>query len=63
MSTLVKLLFAIVLQVLHTGETPQTAYSEHQIEQVTCESGLQQLNPHYIISRNELLSQLNERAL
>ncbi len=63
MSTLVKFLLALVLQVLHVGETPAMANVDQVKEQVTCEMGPQQLNPHYIVTRDELLSHLNERAL
>lgn len=63
MSTLVKLVIAVVLQLLHAGEVPDMVHYDQNKEQVTCKLGQQQLNPHYLITRDELLSHLNERAL
>lgn len=63
MSTLVKFLLAIVLQVLHVGDMPAMTAADQDKEQVTCKLGPQQLNPHYVVTRDELLSHLNERAL
>ncbi|MEZ4858191.1 MAG: hypothetical protein R2781_05215 [Flavobacteriaceae bacterium] len=63
MSTLVSILSALVLNLLHAGELPQMAEDFPTLEQQTCEVSLQQLNPHYLISRDELLSQLNEETI
>ncbi len=63
MSTLVKFLLAAVLQVAHAGDDPKIVDQSSRIEQSTCEIKLQDLNPHYIITREEFISQLNERAL
>lgn len=63
MSTLVKFLLAAVLQVMHAGDHPHIVDQSSKFEQSTCEAGLQNLNPHYIITRDELNSQLNARAL
>jgi len=63
MSTLVSILSALVLNLLHTGELPQVADSCTVFEQKVCETNLQQLNPHYLITRDELLSQLNEKKV
>ena len=63
MSTLIKLVLAIVLQLLHAGELPDMAQANQNKEQLTCKMGQQQLNPHYVITRDELLSHLNQRAL
>ena len=58
MSTLVKYLLALVLQITG-GEPPQDPISWNpQIETCT-EYRLEQLNPHYIISRDEILSLQN----
>lgn len=63
MSTLVSILSALVLNILHAGELPQIAEDFPTLEQQTCEVSLQQLNPHYLITRDELLSQLNEKKV
>ncbi|MEZ4875346.1 MAG: hypothetical protein R2793_07840 [Flavobacteriaceae bacterium] len=63
MSTLVSILSALVLNLLHAGELPQVADSCPAFEQKVCETNLQQLNPHYLITRDELLSQLNEKKV
>lgn len=63
MSTLVKFLLAAVLNIMHAGEVPEFADRLTTLEQSTCKAGLQQLNPHYVVTRDELLYQLNERAL
>lgn len=63
MSTLVKFLLAAVLNIMHAGEVPAMADHFPTLEQSTCQAGLQQLNPEYVVTRDELLYQLNERAL
>ncbi|MCB0456487.1 MAG: hypothetical protein KDC91_01995 [Flavobacteriaceae bacterium] len=63
MSTLVSILSALVLNLLHAGELPKVTESTSPIEQKVCDAGLQQLNPHYLITRDELLSQLNEKTI
>ena len=63
MSTLVSSLSALVLNILHAGELPQVAEDSSQFEQKFCDANLQQLNPHYLITRDELLSQLNEKKV
>lgn len=63
MSTLIKFLLAAVLNILHAGEVPKIVEHFPTLEQSTCQAGLQQLNPKYVVTRDELLYQLNERAL
>ena len=58
MSTLVKYLLALVLQI--TGGEPEADPISWNPGVETCtEYRLQQLNPHYIISRDEVLSLQN----
>ena len=63
MSTLIKFLLAAVLNMMHAGEVSKISDHFPIIEQSTCEAGLQQLNPKFIVTREELLYQLNERVL
>jgi hypothetical protein len=63
MSTLVKFLLAAVLNIMHAGEVPNIVDQFPTVEQSTCQAGLQQLNPNFVVTRDELLYQLNERAL
>jgi len=63
MSTLVKILLAVVLQFLHAGETDAIAVSEQTTESWTCNKLVDQLQPNHLVSKDEVLSQLNERAL
>jgi len=63
MSTLVSILSALVLNILNAGELPQVAEDFPNIEQTTCQTSLQQLKPHYLITRDELLSHLNEKKV
>lgn len=63
MSTLVNIISALVLSILHAGELPKVTESASPTEQKVCEADLQQLNPHYLITRDELLSQLNEKKV
>ncbi len=59
MSTLVSILLAIVLNVVH-GEIPSEEIGViSKIERTECRYDVQQLNPHYIITRDELLSRTN----
>lgn len=62
MSTLVKMLLALVLHVVHGGEIPIDD-SISKTETVDTKYTVQQLNPHYIITRDELLSQINETEI
>ena len=61
MSTLVKMLLALVLHVVHVGEIPNESISK--TETVDTKYTVQQLNPHYIITRDELLSLKNETEI
>lgn len=62
MSTLVKMLLALVLHVVHVGDIPNDE-SISQTETVETKYTVQQLNPHYIITRDELLSLKNETEI
>ncbi len=60
MSTLVKLIMALVLNfVSHGEEVDLKNQTISQSKQIEAKYTVQQLNPHYIITRDELLSQLN----
>jgi hypothetical protein len=62
MSTLVKMLLALVLHVVHIGDIPKhDAISK--TETVDTKYTVQQLNPHYIITRDELLSLQKETEI
>jgi hypothetical protein len=62
MSTLVKMLLALVLHVVHAGDIPNHE-SISRTETVETKYTVQQLNPHYIITRDELLSLKNETEI
>lgn len=62
MSTLVKFLLALVLQITGGEVPPEPQHSTASIE-VCCEYSLEQLNPHYIITRDELLSLQNSAGI
>ncbi len=62
MSTLVKMLLALVLHVVHVGDIPNDE-SISRTETVETKYTVQQLNPHYIITRDELLSLKNETEI
>lgn len=59
MSTLVKIVLTIVLNVLHGGETPEHIGSATIIDRTECVYQVHQLNPDYIISVEQLKSQTN----
>ncbi len=61
MSTLVNILLAVVLQLLHAGEVPKKSMEISCGQTLICEEGLQQLNPHYLVTRDELLSHLKKK--
>lgn len=62
MSTLVKLILAIVMQLASPGEVPDvdTTTTSKTIES---RYDLQDLNPDYIITRDEYLSYIKEAAI
>jgi len=62
MSTLVKMLLALVLHVVHSGDIPKDE-SITKTETVDTKYTVQQLNPHYIITRDEMLSLQNETEI
>lgn len=62
MSTLVKMLLALVLHVVQGGDIPKDE-SISKTETVEAKYTVQQLNPHYIITRDELLSLKNETEI
>ncbi|MDC8003518.1 hypothetical protein POV27_05615 [Aureisphaera galaxeae] len=59
MSTLVKLIMALVLNIVSHGEIDLTKDTASHGQQIEGTYTVQQLNPHYIITRDEMLSQLN----
>ncbi len=63
MSTLVNILLAIVLNVLSTGSLQQEAKSISNLnytgDKVQCVETIKDLRPHYLISREEFVSQIN----
>jgi hypothetical protein len=56
------MLLALVLHVVHVGDIPNDE-SISQTETVETKYTVQQLNPHYIITRDELLSLKNETEI
>ena len=62
MSTLVKYLLALVLQITG-GEPPQETISWNTTVETCTEYRLEQLNPHYIITRDEVLSLQNSAGI
>ena len=62
MSTLIKFLMAIVLHFFQVSELPKD-HATHQTTTVHAKHSIQELNPHYIITRDELLSYKNESAI
>jgi len=62
MSTLVKLLLGLIIQLLHTGEIPQDQIVSKAETYVSSKYTVDELNPRYIITREELLSQQNETS-
>jgi hypothetical protein len=62
MSTLVKMLLALVLHVVHVGDIPNDD-GISKTETVETKYTVQELNPHFIITRDELLSQINETEI
>ncbi len=62
MSTLVKYLLAIVLHFVQAGELPED-HSAHEATTVQTKYSVQELNPDYIITRDEFLSYNNESAI
>jgi len=55
MSTLVKLLLTIVLQLFYGGDLPKEEITTTKTEIVDAQYSIQHLNPRYIITRDELL--------
>lgn len=62
MSTLVKFMLALVLQITG-GELPPEPSNTTASVETCCEYSLEQLNPHYIITRDELLSLQNSAGI
>jgi transposase len=62
MSTLIKYVIAIVLHFVQAGE-PLEDHSAHEAKTVQSKYSVQELNPHYIITRDEFLSYKNECAI
>lgn len=62
MSTLVKLLVAIILQLTSPGEVPN-ADATTTSKTIESKYGLEDLNPDYIITRDEYLSYTKEAAI
>ena len=63
MSTLVKLLLALIIQLLSNGDDQKDQTISKTETVVTGKYTIEELNPHYIITREELLSQNNETAI
>ncbi len=59
MSTLVKIVIGVVLNILQTGELPKEHGAISEAVIIECEYGVEQLNPHYIITSDEMLAQKN----
>ena len=56
MNTLIKLVMAAVLNIVSPGELPEPTASVAVIKMTESKYTLDQLNPHYIITRDEFLS-------
>ena len=57
MSTLVSILLSVVLSVLPVGTLKkESAQQATAIEVIGCQDEVSGLNPHYLITENELLS-------
>jgi len=63
MSTLVKLLLALIIQLLSTGDVQEDQTASQTETVITGKYTIKELNPHYIITREELLSQESENAI
>lgn len=64
MSTLVNYLLAAVLSFLQTEATPETVQAPTVNTTTECSNAIsQQLKPHYLITRAELLTYLNENKV
>jgi len=63
MSTLVKLLLALIIQLLSTGDVQEDQTISQSETIITGKYTIEELNPHYIITREELLSQDSESAI
>ena len=63
MSTLVKLLLTLIIQLLSVGNVPVDQTVSQSETVITGKYTIEELNPHYIITREELLSQQNETAI
>jgi len=63
MSTLVKLLLALIIQLLSNGDVQENQTVSQTETIVTGKYTIEELNPHYIITREELLSQESETAI
>ncbi|GAB5399776.1 MAG: hypothetical protein Aureis2KO_13610 [Aureisphaera sp.] len=59
MSTLVKLIMALVLNIVSHGNIDTNIDTAVHSQTIEGKYTVQQLNPHYIITRDEMLSQLN----
>ena len=59
MSTLVSILLAAVLNILSGGNMKQDVSQITEIEIFQNETSLDELNPHFIITKDEMLSQIN----
>ena len=56
MSTLVSILFSVVLNLLPIGAIHKDLTVAETAKVMGCQDDLQQLRPHYIVTENELLS-------
>lgn len=63
MSTLVKLLLTLIIQLLSVGNVPVDQTVSQSETVITGKYTIEELNPNYIITREELLSQKNETAI
>jgi len=63
MSTLVKLLLALIIQLLGTGDVQENQTVSQLETVVTGKYTIEELNPHFIITREELLSQDSDTAI
>ena len=60
MSTVVKIVMAVVLYIMNGGQAPEKVNAITQAHTIECCSELDKLNPHYIITRDEFLSHQNQ---
>jgi len=62
MSTLVKLLLALIIQLLSNGDVQENQTVSQTETVITGKYTIKELNPHYIITREELLSRKGDTA-